>query len=377
MLSWQSIGELIKNGKPCDQTFLESLKKLSEKHPYSQTFSILYLNGLAANNDVSFDEELEKHSYRIFDRVQLYNLIHEQEVLTDAKIIPIAKKDSPPIENTDQKQKADHLVSNSENNQIKKDKPKQVIKADIEKKEESKDESDKLKIKKAETTLSAKKPTTKNKEEEENSIPEKKTDPSEINKDANIAKTDKETEQANTENSNKELIQENKETKEDKFNKTVLAEVYKSSFQISDSETEKTEKIEEIENRFDKEIDLSIVETEINELKKETLDSSTNTPKTFNSWLSSSEEDSNINHVQPKKLIYLEFDKPKKEFYSASKKAKESLLEKKLPISETLAIIHASQGNINKAIKIYEQLQLVFPEKKVFFARQIKKLRSK
>ena len=193
MLSWQSIGELIKNGKPCDQGFLESLKKLSEKHPYSQTFSILYLNGLAANNDVSFDEELEKHSYRIFDRVQLYNLIHEQEVLTDAKIIPIAKKDSPPIENTDQKQKADHLVSNSENNQIKKDKPKQVIKADIEKKEESKGESDKLKIKKAETTLSAKKPTTKNKEEEENSIPEKKTDPSEINKDANIAKTDKET----------------------------------------------------------------------------------------------------------------------------------------------------------------------------------------
>ena len=84
----------------------------------------------------------------------------------------------------------------------------------------------------------------------------------------------------------------------------------------------------------------------------------------------------NYEFYNPKFLIE-EFDKPKKEFYSASKKAKESLLENNLPISETLAKIHAAQGNLEKAIQIYKQLQLLFPEKKTFFARQIKNLRSK
>ncbi|NBX81313.1 MAG: hypothetical protein EBQ94_13240, partial [Flavobacteriales bacterium] len=67
---------------------------------------------------------------------------------------------------------------------------------------------------------------------------------------------------------------------------------------------------------------------------------------------------------EPKKTEYYNFDKPKKEFFSPSKKAKESVDENKMPVSETLAKIFALQGNYPKSIYVYEQLILIFPEKK-------------
>ena len=57
--------------------------------------------------------------------------------------------------------------------------------------------------------------------------------------------------------------------------------------------------------------------------------------------------------------------------------AKESIDENKMPVSETLAKIFALQGNYPKSIYVYEQLILIFPEKKSFFATQIKNLKKK
>ena len=44
--------------------------------------------------------------------------------------------------------------------------------------------------------------------------------------------------------------------------------------------------------------------------------------------------------------------------------------------TETLADIYAMQGHKNKAIKIYEQLFLKYPEKHIYFAAQIKRLKE-
>jgi len=70
-------------------------------------------------------------------------------------------------------------------------------------------------------------------------------------------------------------------------------------------------------------------------------------------------------------------DRPKIEFYSPIKKAKESLDEQKMPVSETLAQIFELQGNFPKAIYVYEQLSLIFPKKKTIFATRIKEIKQK
>lgn len=96
-------------------------------------------------------------------------------------------------------------------------------------------------------------------------------------------------------------------------------------------------------------------------------------PKSFNDWLRQGEKNTD---VQTKKE-YLTFEKPKINFFNPQSSAKKSITKKNLPVSETLAKVFESQGNYPLAISTYEQLILIFPEKKIFFADQIEKIKSK
>ena len=67
----------------------------------------------------------------------------------------------------------------------------------------------------------------------------------------------------------------------------------------------------------------------------------------------------------------------KKDFFSPSNLAKISLVDNEEFVTETLAKVYVSQGNFEKAIRIYERLMIDNPEKNTFFASRIRYLEDK
>lgn len=166
----------------------------------------------------------------------------------------------------------------------------------------------------------------------------------------------------------------------DELDKEILASSVNASFVLEELE----ETFTHLElPEFDMSIseDVENMETESEAVEYSVLSEGSTAEKTFLEWLTNSseiqliEEEDNVETLY--EVSFIEFEKPKREFFSPIKKAKESLNEETLPVSETLAKIYQMQGNISKAIYVYQQLSLIIPEKKTYFASQIKSLKKK
>ena len=175
----------------------------------------------------------------------------------------------------------------------------------------------------------------------------------------------------NTDNKNEEPQEALNVTKDDDLNVDDELEKLIVSNVISDNIVNEIEETK-AESKKSDEIEVHSVSnaTDILEDVENDFDDS---PKSFNDWLRQGEKNTD---VQAKKE-YLTFEKPKINFFNPQSSAKKSITKKNLPVSETLAKVFESQGNYPLAISTYEQLILIFPEKKIFFADQIEKIKSK
>lgn len=152
---------------------------------------------------------------------------------------------------------------------------------------------------------------------------------------------------------------------------------------ISSSYTYELEGLEKMEVGSQKTEEALPIEEE-----EEQLDE--NTELTFTDWLKKVQKGglTSVTEEKPEKqhkfdLIdkFIQEDpkiKPKKtEFYSPINMARLSVVDDSELVSETLALIQVEQGNYQEAIKTYQKLSLKNPEKRTYFANQIKILNQK
>ena len=350
MLSSESIHQQMRNTSSCSTLHLNELKELMDLYPFASSIVTLYLKSLANDQDLRLSSQLEKYAYQIPNRALLYDLL-----VTQTNVIREEAKAQPEII---QEVSAEISVDDKtvEVEQIALVDPISVEVIPVEKTEEpefSEEETEELEtliepVAKTEV-LSAK----------EIIVEQEVLDEGEEESSLNIP----------------HQIEETREL--DEVDTMIQSAVISSSY-LQLAYPGAVEEVETEENNAPNE------ESQEEEVVLETIQvlepSATIEPKSFTDWLKMGEIlDGSSEEPAPeeKKPSFYHFEKPKKEFFSPVKKAKESLDENKMPVSETLAQVFALQGNINKAILVYEQLILIFPEKKSFFASQIRNLKRK
>ncbi|MFY7990028.1 MAG: hypothetical protein ACOVO3_04800 [Fluviicola sp.] len=318
----EDIALFIKNPGAIQATHVEELRVMAEKHPYAAVYSLLYLQALKQFRSVDLEEQLPHVAYRLSDRKRLYHLLQEQvsahaEVENKHHVPPAVEAQTEPV-----------LIE------------EQVI---------SEISTPELAI--------------------ENSIIENVETP--------------------------ELIEESE------VEEPLVAEI-ESAFELETTafSLEQSFSLETVEISEEEQEDVGIsfgenIIKETAELEEAsfTIPSETG-KKSFTSWLKSgtsgsaentiNEPEAEVAKPSKKQEIIDKFiaeepsiQRNKTAFFSPSQKAKASLDEGTVPVSETLAKIYEAQGNYPKAIHVYHQLILNNPEKKTLFAVRIEELKKK
>lgn len=298
---------------------LAVLKDLADKNPYASVYSLLYIAGVKQHQSIELDLVIEQQAYRLSDRKRLFHLIQSSFTNQAEEVIPANVPDS--------------IYEAAVTSELPKEEVIETLLVD-QPEEETIVESAPIQVE---------------------TVPE---------------------------------VIEHKNSEETNSAEEDLFEFETSAFSVGQEYFTEVEEKAEINSEKNKVVENLEETTEILE-EKAVENKIIDTKRSFTSWLKSSDQSTTKNRENPaqkpdKQAIIDRFlqeepsiTRAKTDFYSPSKKAKESLDEETIPVSETLAKIYAAQGNFPKAIHVYHQLSLNFPEKKSLFAVQIEELKKK
>jgi hypothetical protein len=397
---------------------ITDLQQITEIYPYFQPAQILYAKALHTSNHFSFQQNIKKIAVVIYDRKQLYNVLHQND------------EDCNELENTQKNHTAvetkNAVVQDSISN-----KEKSIDTSIVEKNEvaiivnEIKNSEDQAPNEKEQSsTIWVKTNSSTNKSVESEKIPEVKNE----NKVMYFIYPDKKEETIiPKENLLEAEIDSNAYQNEiakamvNAFTDTAILEIDKIDVPkptvINDAEivAEITTESNDSEKLEANSVNEEGHENEVNPINETIHSHFADWLKQLNQPLQAKSEANTIekeftvvpkaenNPVIPEiieeidldlakrsrlvkehqeiidKIIKIEprINKPKGEFFNSANKAKDSVVEDDSIVSETLARIYAMQGNLGKAIKTYEILSLKFPEKSAYFAALIKELKVK
>jgi hypothetical protein len=415
--------DILSNVHSVKEEEITDLQQITEIYPFFQAAQILYAKALHNANHYTFQSDIKKIAAVIYDRKQLFQILH-QEDYTDLADVNESKKEALAfIQNKDGKKLVSDNNYNSDNIDHKQEKTTSNVtepkaNEDISKKEEHfKISETKLDFIVSETvnenvdkhhfnsnteSVIWKKEQTQKialeipKKNEEISDEKSKTEAtknlnpldqptdselyqSEIAKAMVTAYAEKDILEVNkidTPKPSRNLETEDVSESPSDAEKVEITQNH-SSFanwlkQINGSKTEdNVQNTSQIEENRPKEV--SIIETKLKqtEIQKETIEDESDLEKLKKSRLVKEHQEiiDKIIKIEPK------ITKPRSEFFNSANKAKDSVQEDVSIVSETLARIYAMQGNLSKAIKTYEILSLKFPEKSAYFAALIRELK--
>jgi len=337
----QQFIDIVKHPSTIEQMHLPDLEVLINEYPFFETAHLLYSKGLHKLQSINYSKQLRKTAIVANSRAVLYELIHQQEVTSTINSVEIAKSEVKVVEPIESETISKQQVG-----------PVTVTNNDI-------------KVIYVNTVSNSI-------EVSEKSIKQEETTTQEID----IVKQ--------IENDTEAPIQD---FDVDKLNKDIEKEISKGIIQsyvqtdiIKTPELAKEEKVEP-----------SSFTDWLKTIQKEAHTFQTETKNEVPEISNSDEKEQKSIKIDKKTSV---FDKKKQlidkiiesdpgriklgtnKFFSPATDAKQSLLENEHLVTETLAKIYALQGNISKAIRAYEILSLKFPQKSVYFASLIEKLKT-
>lgn len=377
MLKAQFI-DIIREPRHLDSAQVAELESIVKEYPFFESAHLLYTKGLHQYNALNYSRQLRKTAIVANSRAVLYELLHPKEVaqlqqpitrvpeIAPEPVVESVLPEEPVAEpqKTPEEPQAGVTELNLNPVSITSDDIKVVYITTVAKTPETPPEKEEKVLLHEEQLRSQK--------EEEQSLSKETASQEEI---AILQNIENETEGA------AELPEE------EQLNRSIGREISRSIIQsYVETELIKTPELEKEEapkplsftdwlNRVKTEAGtISKTEVKLPETSEKELSTEEKLPKT---------EKKSSGFDQKKNIIDKIIDSDpgriklgSNKFFTPAADAKQSLLENEHLVTETLAKIYALQGNISKAIRAYEILSLKFPQKSVYFASLIEKLKK-